>query len=368
MHSSLRTILTAAGALASTALIVIACGSNDDSTFGNPDGSADGSGADGSFDLDGQKPDTGDPFANDPPPPWCGPAGKPEPPKPGGTIECPDDKNKPGCGCLEAGKEAPCWTGLRANRNLGVCKDGVTKCVAVNENRKEWGECVGQVLPTPGVSKGAPACKCFSAGQWKIANLSPCFRTYYTVDANGVQTEVGTYAMSTVIDGSGENQLPVGQSDCPSNPGGPPPNVPGSIWSGSSLKVDCAGQFKLCLKVKAGNFDAPSPNDCTLVEVCTEDYYKEANVEQKWKDLPAWANKTPTEAACAAKWEKTDNTISPGYAEMIVKGKSERCDAIDDGNGGDFLFNRIKFCPTICRTTPDTAECKACQQAGQGGF
>ncbi len=73
MHSSLRTILTAAGALASTALIVIACGSSDDSTFGNPDGSTDGSGPDGSFDLDGQKPDTGDPFANDPPPPWCRP-------------------------------------------------------------------------------------------------------------------------------------------------------------------------------------------------------------------------------------------------------------------------------------------------------
>ena len=51
----------------------------------------------------------------------------------------PDDKNKPGCGCDTVGATAACWTGLRVNRHNGVCKDGMTTCMQINENTKAVG-------------------------------------------------------------------------------------------------------------------------------------------------------------------------------------------------------------------------------------
>lgn len=338
--------------MASVLAIVAACGTENDSKFDDGDaGNTSGLIPDASFgSSSGDRPDA-DLYANDPPPKWCGPGTDPAPPPPGGTLECPDDKNKPGCGCTTPGETKPCWTGLRKHRNIGICKDGQTTCVAKNENTNVWGECTGQVLPVPTATKGAEACACFSAGQWKIANLSPCTLTF--TDANGTQVN----AVSTILQGN--------TAQCPAQ--NPPTAAPAQVWSTDTLKVDCAGHFKLCLRIRAGVFEAPSANDCILGEVCTESDYKEANVEQAWPDLPGWLG---TDKACAKKWHETALNVSPGYAEMIVKGQSVRCDAIDDGNGGDLVFNRTKYCPRSCNdaANANTPECVSCQLSGQGQF
>jgi len=354
MQTSSRTLLVALGALVSLAFVVPACGS-DSSEFGEgtPDsggGAPIGPGLGGG--PDNKTPDGGDPYANDPPPRWCGPAGQPEPPKPGGTADCPDDKNKPGCGCTVLGEKKPCWTGLRANRNLGVCKDGETTCTQINENVKAWGPCEGQVLPTSGVTKGKDACKCFSLGQWKIANLSPC-----TAQVNGTY-----YSLSTVTDGNGSNNRPVGEADCPKLPTSGVPPVPGSDWSTDTLKVDCAGHFKLCYELKVGNFDAPTAADCSLAKVCVEADYLKEDVEQTFPNLGPWRS---TDSACAQKWETTG-----GYGEMTVVGESVRCDKVDDGAGNAFVFNRVKYCPSLCREAANAGlpECQGCQQGGSGEF
>jgi hypothetical protein len=333
---------------ASVAALVIACG--DDSSSAFDDGSSSGSEkefGDASFGSSGGEQPDADPYANDPPPPWCGPGGDPAPPPPTGTLECPDDKNKPGCGCTKAGEKAKCWTGLRKHRELGICKDGETTCLQTNETALEWGPCVGEVLPKPGATKGAEACGCFSAGQWKIANLSPC-TTKFTSGATTTYTAIST--------------LQTGQ--CP-NITAAPTTAPTEDWSTDTLKVDCAGHFKLCLKIRQGNFTAPSANDCVLGEVCTEADYKEANVEQAWPNLKGWIG---ADKACAEKWANVPETQSAGYVEMIVKGQSVRCDAIDDGNGGDLVFNRVQYCPRSCQANPNTPECASCNLSGQGEF
>lgn len=345
-----RALFATLGSCAVVAALVVACGS-DGSTFenGQPEG---GALTDGSFveNPDATKPDL---YANDPPSEWCGPeTGAVEPPPPiGGTEECPDDKNKPGCGCNQFGQTAPCWTGLRKHRNLGVCKDGVATCIQQTENTGVWGACEGEVLPTPGAI-GAEGCGCFSAGLWNIANTSPCLRT-----ANGSTY----YAYSTVSD----EALGCGN-------GGPPVSAEGvappGIWSSNTLKVDCAGTFHLCYRIRAGNYGAPSANDCILGEVCTDAQYDVANVEQKLPDLATWAGKDPV---CAKKWEvDTPENVSPGYGEMIVKGQTVRCDAIDDGNGNEFVFHRVQYCPRMCRDAANAGapECVACQLAGSGEF
>ncbi|MDB4946713.1 MAG: hypothetical protein JWP97_6247 [Labilithrix sp.] len=341
----------ALGAIATTAFVVVACGSSKDSTFGDDAGSGSSSGfvGEGGIIGSGGEPDAGDTYANDPPPQYCVLPGQATPPKPGGTEQCPDDKNLPGCGCDTVGKTAPCWTGKRVNRGLGQCKDGTTTCTRTGEVSLAWGECKGEVLPAPGQTKGKTACKCFSEGQWKIGNLSPCFITYGGTGA-------GTYAVSTIPDGT------TGNAACPSPAAGsmPPPAKPVQDWSTDSLKVDCAGHFKLCYELKAGNYDAPSPSDCSLTKVCVEADYPAENTEQPFPNLPAW---TSNDAACAAKWN-----ASGGYGEMSVVGESVLCDKIDDGAGSSYVFNRVRYCPSSCNTNPGAPECASCQQGGSGTF
>ena len=227
----------------------------------------------------------------------------------------------------------------------------MTTCQQKSENTYAWGPCEGQVLPDPNATKGAPACKCFSLGQWKIANLSPCTATYDPGDGSGVQ-----YASVSTLISTGK---------CPQFTG--PATKPTEEWSTDTLKVDCAGTFKLKYRIRAGSFEAPNAaTDCIVGEVeLPEAYYPTPNVEMTWPNLPAWLG---GDKACSEKWAKTAAGVSPGYGEMIVKGESVLCDKIDDGAGNEFVFNRIKYCPTSCNADPSTPECVACQQSGSGQF
>jgi hypothetical protein len=331
--------------------LVVACGSEDESTFKDPSLETQ-FGNDGSFNNDSTIPQE-DLYKNDPLPSYCGPeaGGASLPPPVTGTEECPDDKNKPGCFCDKPGTQAACWTGLRKHRNLGQCKDGITTCQQKSENTYAWGPCEGEVLPDPNASKGPAACKCFTLGQWKIANLSPCTATYDPGDGSGVQ-----YASVSTLISTGK---------CPQFTG--PATKPTEEWSTDTLKVDCAGTFKLKYRIRAGNFEAPNAaTDCIVGEVeLPEAYYPTPNVEMPWPNLPAWIG---ADKACSQKWASTAAGVSPGYGEMIVKGESVLCDKIDDGAGNEFVFNRIKYCPTSCNADPTTPECVACQQSGSGQF
>ena len=43
--------------------------------------------------------------------------------------------------------------------------------------------------------------------------------------------------------------------------------------------------FRLCFRIRAGDYNAPKADDCILGEVCTDADYKEANVEQTLPEL-----------------------------------------------------------------------------------
>jgi hypothetical protein len=285
-------------------------------------------------------------FATDPPPKYCVVDGGTVPPTPGGTPECPSDKNREGCPCPTVGQTAPCWPGLRADRDLGQCKDGTTTCITINEGLEQvWGTCVGYVLPSPGATSGAAACKCFSSGQWNLTDLSPCFISY-----SGGQT----YAVSSYLVDGGVN--------CPNVSDTPPPTPqPGVPWSTDTLKVDCAGRFTLCYTIKAGSATNPQPSDCVVGKSCVSGDYPTANAVQPFPALPGWTGTDPT---CAAQFE-----ASGGYGEMSVQGLSEFCEGIgaDDG-GAPEVFNRVPYCPQSCQTDPTGAGCSGCQSAGSGTF
>ena len=275
-------------------------------------------------------------WADDPPPKWCGPAnGAKPPPSPGGTPECPDDKNREGCPCKKVGETASCWPGKRVNRELGICKDGTTRCEAQGELGKAWGKCEGFVLPDKTAAKGKAACKCFSAGGWKIDNLQPCF----------VTSSNGNYATS---------------ADCDPNKPIPPNTTPSTPWSPNTVTVDCAGHFKLCYSLKAGDAKNPKASDCSLMTVCTEDDYVAANKPQTFPQLPAWSS---TNASCVDQMVKG----GPVYGEMTVQGKSALCDDISD-SGKPLVFNRVQYCPMDCSQRPTAPDCAKCGASGAGQF
>lgn len=290
-------------------------------------------------------------WESDPPPRQCLEDGTmtPLPEPPGGTPECPSDKNREGCRCEPIGARAPCWPGLRVNRNRGICRDGMTECLPYDEFTGVWGPCMGAVLPVPGVRLGPQACRCFSQGRWALENLSPCFIEY-----SGGR---GVYAVSTYVDGGGVAR-------CPSLPSGaspPPAPMPGTNWTRNTLTVDCAGRFELCYTLRAGNAEMPMPSDCMLARVCTGSvWYPEAGREMRLPDLPSW---TSADSACAQRFRD-----SGGYGEMSVRGLSLECEPIDDGAGGEYVFNRVNYCPLRCNREPTAPGCERCMMGGSGMF
>jgi hypothetical protein len=335
-----------------------ACGSNNQSTFVDggtgPDGTlvftSDG-GVNHQHDVQLIGPvDTGAPsqdafFVNDPPPKYCGVEGGTAPPTIGGTEMCPSDKNLPGCPCGTLGSTAPCWTGLRANRGLGDCKDGTATCISADEGTENvWSGCQGEVLPVKGAT-GAAACKCFSSGQWAITDLSPCFETY---------ADNSDYAFSSFIGADG-GVVCTGSST-------EPPPVPGEPWSDDTVKVDCAGQFTLCYTIKAGSATNPQPTDCVIGKSCVSGPYPTANVVQAFPPLPAWGNLN--NAACSATF-----IASGGYGEMTVQGQSVDCEGIGANDGGaPEVFNRVPYCSFACTQNPSGSGCGSCQTMGGGTF
>ena len=286
-------------------------------------------------------------FASNPPPRYCGPDGGADggtPVIPGGTPECPEDLLREGCPCTAMGETRPCWPGLRANRNRGVCRDGVTTCAPYDELGGRWSACEGYVLPTPGARLGREACQCFSQGRWEIENLSPCF------------VELGSeiYAVSTFLDARG-------QAQCPTlSPGIAPAPQPGTVFSANHLTVDCAGQFELCFTIKAGDVMAPQASDCVMARMCTSAWYPTPGARVTLPPLPAW---TASDNACVRRFYNTG-----GYGEMTVVGLSSECQRIDDGASNPYAFLRMAYCPVRCNLTPTTPECMRCSNGGNGVF
>jgi hypothetical protein len=287
-------------------------------------------------------------WVDDPPPMQCLEDGSmgPLPDPPGGTPECPDDRNREGCRCDSVGEDAPCWPGRRVNRNRGICRDGTTTCEMFDEFGGAWGECRGYVLPTEGVIRGPGACRCFSEGTWAIENLGPCFIT------DSARTQV-FYSVSTNPD--------TGQCPFTSPPMSAPATHPLPTWSEDTLVVDCEGRFQLCYTLKAGNAEDPRATDCTVARVCTDEFwYQERDVVQQLPPLPSWVS---TENACAQQF-----VSSGGYGEMSVIGLSVECDPIDDGSGEEYVFNRVNYCALDCPMRPTDPDCVNCGRGGSGMF
>ncbi|MBL9002804.1 MAG: hypothetical protein JNJ46_01090 [Myxococcales bacterium] len=340
MRSIFRRVVSFSSAALLSALVVVACstrvgGNGDGEDGGVADDAATPRPRDMGFDPDAF-------WAQDPPPMVCGFDGnpKPDPMPPGGTPDCPDDKNRQGCPCTKIGDTAACWPGLRKNRNLGICRDGVATCMQNGEFGAVWGPCEGYIPPVPGATTGKEACNCFSAGRWAIENVVPCFYT----GSDG--KHLG--ATSSILNGTSiQCEKMMGEKLM----------LPSKPWSPSKLTVDCVGHWKLCYTIKAGDAKNPLPTDCVVGSACTEGDYPTANMETGLPVLPAWVTTTPAQIACAEQFKKNG-----GYGEMSVDGKTVTCEVVKKP------FNRVSYCPLDCDKRPMDPDCKNCMSGGSGSF
>jgi hypothetical protein len=313
-------------AVASNADATLTDGSIADAT---PSGDAE---EDAAFDADAAF----EAAAFDPQPSSCDAGGIP--PQVGGTLECPGDKNLPGCPCPTPGATAPCWTGQRADRGHGNCRDGTTKCSSAG-GELTWGTCDGEVLPVPGSPSGTKAaCGCFTTGQWQVDNLSPCFLTM----TDGLGASTTTMYAST----------PGVPATCPLDSSTGAPAIPQS-WSTDTLTVDCAGSYSLCYTLKAGNAKQPQPSDCVIASVCTPPTrYTTPGAPQVFPPLPGW--QAPASAsACIDSFMQ-----SGGYGVMSVQGQSDECAFVSRD------FRIISYCASSCNSPTPPASCATCQNTG----
>lgn len=341
----------------SSGALVFACSSYSDSPSGPiADGGTEGSAPSSSGDM-GDSGGTGANSSGDSgastvegQPKWCGPADA-QPPPIGGTDACPSDKNLPGCPCAALDAEAACWTGLRKNRQVGVCHDGRTKCVA-GAAGNVWGACSDEKLPDGNPTNDQAACTCFSTVKWKIDNIAPCIWQ----DANGY------YAYSTW---PASNATP-GVEGCGLSDHLARDVQPEKAWSTSTLTTDCPGSFKVCVRLRAGDWTNPSENDCILGQSCVDAKNIKAFEATKLDDLPPWKT---VDGVCAKAYETAPDTQTPGYAELTVTGKTTTCNAVaSEASDKEHLFKRIPICARICRPgspgyDPSNADCIKCQAA-----
>ena len=371
LFSARSAIVLCTALFASTTVIQCSASGSGRSDVGNSGGShsggsssgGSGSGARGSgdgalvFDVQGAKDYTAEEFfINDPPPQGCDGGGKPVT-LPGGTPECPNDKNLQNCPCPTEGQRAACWPGYRKHRNRGNCADGETTCVRTGENQLKWGPCQNYTGIDPGTklpvgTTGKAACLCFSGGFWQIDNTSPCFFCTTT----GCPTGTTTGAVSTLQQGEAGTA-----ANCP--PTFAKPNEP---WSRNRVTADCNGFFKLCYTFKAGDSTNPQPTDCIMQQVCTSTRYDGAgagdggaDVAEEFPPLPAWIT-SGAQNECAKKF-----VDSGGYAEMTVEGESDECDKVPFKQ-----FQRVRYCALKCNDPANRVlpECANCTNGGGGPF
>jgi hypothetical protein len=308
-------------------VLISACDSGDARTSGASNGATNGTGGNhdlgpGPLEVDDLSVNRDAFFEQDPPLMYCGLDGGAfvAPSPPGGTLNCPDDKNLEGCPCPQEGMMAACWPGKRVNRGLGVCMDGMTTCTKATEIATTWGPCMGAVLPTPGATDGAEACKCFSHGLWDVDNISPC----------------GVGPSDTMVTSMYSSSAPPSPNPSPSaiNCNNMTPTA-ANIWAHDTVTADCQGHFTLCYTLKAGDAMNKKTTDCVVQKICTTGDYTQVNMAQSWQPLPGWTSPASA-SACTTAFFNTG-----GYGEMSVSGETLTCDQL-----ADHVFQTVTYCKT----------------------
>jgi hypothetical protein len=179
-----------------------------------------------------------------------------------------------------------------------------------------------------GAGGGDPTCGCFDNTRWDIDNLSPCYFT--TTSSNGTMTTVVVSTDATTM-------------MCPAS-ASMPPTAP---WSTDSFETDCAGQYHLCITLKAGDPNAPQSTDCVIEKDCVDVDLAAANTLQMAPDLPGWLASGATPAC-------VDQFINMGGYGLLTADGTVSCGQVSSQIGV------ITYCPSDCSGANPPPACANC--------
>jgi hypothetical protein len=170
-----------------------------------------------------------------------------------------------------------------------------------------------------------PANECMCPLEWNVDNITVC----------GVESTAARPPLvySTVMGSSGPS--------CGTEPSAFPAPLPKQAWSKQRIRSTCAGSGQLCFRLRQGDAEHPTNDDCVLAEHCTDFTYKGDNKYLELPPIDAW---TVSDTACAYKFEAED-----GYLEF----------ANDSDLGCEPVVQR-RLCPLSCAKHSSTPECQAC--------
>lgn len=142
-----------------------------------------------------------------------------------------------------------------------------------------------------------------------------------------------------------------GMSQCPTDFSTAP-----AEWSTDRLKIDCAGHYRLCYTIKAGDPSRPSADDCVVAQSCVEGDATSSTAAQAWPPLPGWIT-SQSATPCAQSFYD-----GGGYGEESVTGTAAGCGAVGK------TFTRVRYCPLACNGTAPPPVCATCMAGGSGMF
>jgi len=173
---------------------------------------------------------------------------------------------------------------------------------------------------------------CFAHYNWLLANESPCF-VFSDPSMTTLQEMISTDATT--------QQCPADFSMAPAS------------WTTDTFTADCAGHYRLCYTLKAGDPSNPKPTDCTVVQSCAEGDDTLASMAQTWPSLPGWLV-DGAQLACAQQFSD-----SGGYGEATATGNPTGCGAVS------VVLGRVTYCALSCNSPNPPASCATCVAGGQ---
>jgi len=255
----------------------------------------------------------------------------------------------------QIGEQRVCFSGKENERNKGICKDGIQRCI-----NGIWGECKGEVLPEEekcnnlddncnGITDEGCACKegdkrsCYT-GPAGTLNVGLCRAgTQYCKDGRWGDCEGEVTPKPETCDGVADGHTPL-DSDCDGKPD----------YSITNRCGKCGPEFEeICNNLVDDNCNGETDEGCVCKSDATQPCYTgPANTLNKG------ICKAGIQECINGKWSECKNEVLPLKDEICGNLKDDNCNGITDENC-PCIEGTKKKCYTGPANTEGVGTCKA---------
>jgi hypothetical protein len=221
-----------------------------------------------------------------------------------------------GCSC-SSGQTQACWPGVRMQRGVGACRDGVQRCIVDDSEFPKWGPCTGAVLPEADSSDDGIDQDC--DGQGELLRCVP-------------KPEVCSGGLDEDCDG----KIDCEDTDCQAHTACAPRCTPSAEQCTGGKDEDCDGKID-CADTDCGSNAACAPKCTPTAEQCTDG--KDNDCDGK---IDCGDTNCAGHSACAPACEPW-----PSW-EICGDGKDNECDGKTDCDDDECWDDNDCSCYEVC--------------------